>query len=58
MKIQQKKFFLGGSGGSVGGRWRSGSGWGGVRVDVNEELKFFGVGFGGQNGCERRIAVL
>ena len=45
MKIQKKIFFfLGGGGvggGSVGG---SGSGWGGVgggvRVDVNEELKF------------------
>ena len=40
MKIQKKDFFLGGwggvRGGSVGG---SGSGWG-VRVDVNEELKF------------------
>ena len=35
MKIQKKKF-LGGGGGSVGG---SGSGWG-VRVDVNEEFKF------------------
>ena len=35
VKIQKKKF-LGGGGGSVGG---SGSGWG-VRVDVNEELKF------------------
>ena len=36
MKIQKKNFFLGGGGGggSVGG-----SGWG-VRVDVNEELKF------------------
>ena len=35
MKIQNKKnFFLGGGG--VGG---GGSGWG-VRVDVNEELKF------------------
>ena len=37
VKIQKKKkFFLGGGGGggSVGG-----SGWG-VRVDVNEELKF------------------
>ena len=43
---------------------------GGVRVDVNEELKFFGkiqkkiiwgggggVGLGGQDGCERRIEV-
>ena len=42
MKIQKKKFFLGGgSGGEVGGvgggRGRVG---GGVRVDVNEELKF------------------
>ena len=38
VKIQKKKnfFFGGGGGGSVGG---SGSGWG-VRVDVNEELKF------------------
>ena len=40
VKIQKKKFFLlgggRGGGGSVGG---SGSGWG-VRVDVNEELKF------------------
>ena len=38
MKIQKKKFFLGGGGGwgLVGG---SGSGWG-VRVDVNNELKF------------------
>ena len=38
VKIQKKNFFLGGGrgGGSVGG---SGSGWG-VRVDVNNELKF------------------
>ena len=36
MKIQKIIFFGGGVGGSVGG---SGSGWG-VRVDVNEELKF------------------
>ena len=35
MKIKKKKFFFFG-GGSVGG---SGSGWG-VRVDVNNELKF------------------
>ena len=35
VKIQKKFFFLGG-GGSVGG----GGGRGGVRVDVNEELKF------------------
>ena len=34
VKIQKKKIFWGGGGG--GG---SGSGWG-VRVDVNEELKF------------------
>ena len=34
VKIQKKRFFLGGWG--VGGG--SGSGWG-VRVDVNEELK-------------------
>ena len=41
MKIQKKKNFFfwgGGVGGSVGGRW--GVGVGGVRVDVNEELKF------------------
>ena len=37
VKIQKKKFFWGGVGGGVGGG--SGSGWG-VRVDVNEELKF------------------
>ena len=37
VKIQKKNFWGGGGvGGSVGG---SGSGWG-VRVDVNEELKF------------------
>ena len=36
VKIQKKFFFFLG-GGSVGGG--SGSGWG-VRVDVNEELKF------------------
>ena len=35
MKIQKKKFF-GGVGGSVGGVGLGG----GVRVDVNEELKF------------------
>ena len=37
MKIQKKKyfFFFGGGGGRGGGR----SGWGGVRVDVNKELK-------------------
>ena len=40
MKIQKKKFFLGGGGGGGSGGVREGSGWGGVRVDVNEELKF------------------
>ena len=55
----QKK--ISGGGGSV---------WGGVRVDVNEELKFLckfkkkklgwgregeGSGLGGQGGCDRRI---
>ena len=45
MKIKKKKI-LGGvtrverSGGVVGGRGRVGGGGGGVRVDVNEELKF------------------
>ena len=42
-----------------------GLGWGGggVRVDVNQELKFWGgwvhggSGLGGQDGCERRIEV-
>ena len=38
MKIQKKKFFFGGGGGGLGGRGRVG----GVRVDVNQELKFFG----------------
>ena len=36
VKIQKKIFFFGGGG---GGRWGGGVG-GGVRVDVNEELKF------------------
>ena len=41
MKIQKKKNFWGGGGGGVGGGGGggSGSGWG-VRVDMNEELKF------------------
>ena len=40
MKIQKKKnFFLGGGGVGVGGGGSWGVG-GGVRVDVNEELKF------------------
>ena len=42
MKIQKKNFFLGGGGGPVGGGGVGG--WVrvglGVRVDVNEELKF------------------
>ena len=43
VKIQKKDFFFGGGwggpwGGGVGGGG-SGAGWG-VRVDVNEELKF------------------
>ena len=38
MKIQKKKFF-GGGGGRGGGQDRGPVG-GGVRVDVNEELKF------------------
>ena len=39
VKIQKKKiFFFWGGGGGSGGQW-AGSGWG-VRVDVNEELKF------------------
>ena len=42
MKIKKKKI-EGGSGGGGGGGWvEGGSGWGGVRVDVNEELKFLG----------------
>ena len=40
MKIPKKKFFFGGgSGGEVGGGGGRGR-VGGVRVDVNEELKF------------------
>ena len=39
MKIQKKKFFFFGGGGGRGERSGEGSGWG-VRVDVNEELKF------------------
>ena len=41
MKIQKKKIFFFGGGGGGRGRW--GGSWGvggGVRVDVNEELKF------------------
>ena len=36
MKIQKKKYFFLEGGGGFGGRGRVG----GVRVDVNEELKF------------------
>ena len=39
VKIQKKKFGVGGVGGWVGGSV-GGVGLGGVRVDVNEELKF------------------
>ena len=41
VKIQKKNIFFFWGGGSGGGGWvgGSGSGWG-VRVDVNEELKF------------------
>ena len=59
MKNQKK---LGG-GGSGGGGGRVGLGGEGVRVDVNDELKFFGkiqkkknfLGGGGQYGCLRRM---
>ena len=42
VKIPKKKNFWGGGGGGLGGRGVSGRGrvGGGVRVDVNEELKF------------------
>ena len=39
VKIQKKNFFEGGSGGGGGGGSVGGVG-GGVRVDVNKELKF------------------
>ena len=61
VKIQKKNFFFFWGGGWVGG------GGGVVRVDVNQELKFFGKfkkkiwgggsGLGGQDGCQRRIEV-
>ena len=43
MKIKKKNFLGGGSEGGGGGRGVSGRGrvGGGVRVDVNKELKFF-----------------
>ena len=40
MKIQKKKIFLGGGRGVVGGSVGGVGLRGGVRVDVNEELKF------------------
>ena len=40
VKIQNKKFFLGGGGVGGGGGSVGGGVGGGVRVDVNEELKF------------------
>ena len=40
VKIQKKDFFLGGWGGPWGGGGRWGGRGRGVRVDVNEELKF------------------
>ena len=40
VKIQKKKILGGGGGWVGGGVGGGGSGWG-VRVDVNEELKFF-----------------
>ena len=41
MKIQKKKFFFGGGGSGRGGGGGRGGVFGlGVRVDVNEELKF------------------
>ena len=60
MKIQKKNL----GGGGLRGVRGEGSGCGGVRVDVIEELKFLGkfkkknwggggwVGGGGQGGCE------
>ena len=68
VKIQKTIFFfLGGGGGGVGL-----GGGGGVRVDVNQELKFFGKfkkkmeggeggpwgGPGGQDGCNEELKFL
>ena len=56
MKIQKKK--IGGGGGRVGRREGGGLGWGRVRVDVIEGLKFWEnshkkfLGWGGWVGCE------
>ena len=42
VKIQKKNYFFGGGGGwGGGGRWGGGGVRNRVRVDVNEELKFF-----------------
>ena len=40
VKIQKKKLY-GSGGGEGGGGWVGGVGFGGVRVDENEELKFW-----------------
>ena len=40
MKIQKKNFFFWGGGGGGGRGSVGGVGLGGIRVDVNEELKF------------------
>ena len=40
VKIQKKKIFFWGGGVGGGGRFGGGGVWGGVRVDVNEELEF------------------
>ena len=66
MKIQRKKFFWGGGGvgvGGGGGGWVGvGESWGGVRVDVNGELKFLGkftqkISGGGGGGSERGVRL-
>ena len=52
-KIRKKNFGGGGGGGGGGGVRLGGSGWWGVRVDVNAMLGVGGdVGYG---GCEPRI---
>ena len=67
-KLQSQNIFKESTGGGGGG---VGLGGGGVRMDVNEELKFFvkiqktyifffwggGVGLGGQGRCEQRSEV-
>ena len=61
VKIQKKNFFWGGGSGGVGGSV-GGSGWGGVRVDVNEievfvkiQKKKFFLGGGGWWGGRGRV---